>query len=548
MATENDDLGITGIGSDEAKELIAELNKQQPTAGTSAPRSSQTSSQGEELGALEAELNAELASASEAGESTLNVGSGLSQADKEAALTFSIGETIKTGESPETDESGSALGNLGTGTTLADLAGGTTQAPPTPAAPATGAGELPKFTGMPKAAQVEAQKMQVSEESVETTTAQTMQTGGELPKVSVMPGLEGAAPSAPAAAITPEPEIALEPENLDGQASIEQPVQASLGNQPVAPISGNIAKPEFSKTEDLRPLRTLEGDMVHAIQSQRASLASIALRSIDKRRSGNEAPADLGVKSKRSNILIGGTLLFLILAIGIGGYFMFLYQKPVDTSDLPVASFTPNQLVFSEETVTLELVGPSSSENYQQIVGHLLTTAGRRAGTIEHVIFGAKDPTTGLDFDLNSAQFISAINLSIDDQFVRNLEADYTYGIYSRAGKTDAFILFSPTSFQNAFAELLSWEPRIAPELYRLLAGVAPGDELLNDPDRPARERAWQDTIIRNIDARVLKDDSGKIRMIYSFLPTRDLLIMAVSEETFIEVVTRLQTPSNVIR
>jgi hypothetical protein len=105
---------------------------------------------------------------------------------------------------------------------------------------------------------------------------------------------------------------------------------------------------------------------------------------------------------------------------------------------------------------------------------------------------------------------------------------------------TGGFVIVRTDSYQNGFAEMLNWEKRLSEDLYTLIS-VEPLPESL-------KGRAWSDAVSNNTDLRVLKDEMGNIKMLYSFMGTTDTIIIASHEEVFAEVLNRFKTPEPVER
>jgi hypothetical protein len=93
------------------------------------------------------------------------------------------------------------------------------------------------------------------------------------------------------------------------------------------------------------------------------------------------------------------------------------------------------------------------------------------------------------------------------------------------------------SSYERAFAAMLEWERTINTDLSPIFAPV-PMQTI--SQSGVVVERAFEDSIIRNFDVRMLKDESGNVQLYYSF-PTRDILIIAESPYSFPEILARLR-------
>jgi len=95
-------------------------------------------------------------------------------------------------------------------------------------------------------------------------------------------------------------------------------------------------------------------------------------------------------------------------------------------------------------------------------------------------------------------------------------------------------LLMKLDSFDNAYAGMLAWEPAMREDLLPLFQS----SEVLQSIPSGA---SWSDVSIKNKDARVLRDASGKTRLIYSFY-NQNLLIITGSEGALKTVITELDT------
>jgi len=68
-------------------------------------------------------------------------------------------------------------------------------------------------------------------------------------------------------------------------------------------------------------------------------------------------------------------------------------------------------------------------------------------------------------------------------------------------------------------------------------------DDLLTFINPPQKPSGWNDEVVQNIDIRTLRNEDGDLIMLYSFLGSRNTLVLTEDIETFIEIKTRFQTP-----
>ena len=97
----------------------------------------------------------------------------------------------------------------------------------------------------------------------------------------------------------------------------------------------------------------------------------------------------------------------------------------------------------------------------------------------------------------------------------------------------DPFLIIKLTSFENAFAGMLSWEPNMARDLAPLL-GTTDLLKVIN----PAY--VFKDVIVRNKDVRMLEASSTPV-ILYSFFDNQMLIITEDIDaiQTLIDRLTR---------
>ena len=84
---------------------------------------------------------------------------------------------------------------------------------------------------------------------------------------------------------------------------------------------------------------------------------------------------------------------------------------------------------------------------------------------------------------------------------------------------------------------MLAWEATINEDLSPFFTLVP---SLSTDENGLLVRRQFEDNVMRNYDVRILIDDTGAVKLLYSF-PTRDILVIAESPYSFTEILSRLR-------
>ena len=110
------------------------------------------------------------------------------------------------------------------------------------------------------------------------------------------------------------------------------------------------------------------------------------------------------------------------------------------------------------------------------------------------------------------------------------------FGIHAVDENAPLFVI-PVESYERAFAGMLEWEKTMNGDLAPMFAAV-PMQTV--GADGVIAERTFTDAVIQNYDVRVLRDESGMVQLYYSF-PTRNVLIIAESQYSFPELLSRLR-------
>ncbi len=294
-------------------------------------------------------------------------------------------------------------------------------------------------------------------------------------------------------------------------------------------------KPQMPQ-DRLSTLRTYQADVQRVVRGDDISMASIALKERARALSrGEEPPAP---PSTQNRIFLALSLLLLLTGLATISYFVFF--RKTDTG--PVVATTIQSLIFSEKDTVLDTTGLTTEVELRQIRRTLGET--RTLGTIENIVFaknvpGAEPDAEPLSMSLDSQEFFRFLTPRAPDALVRLLNPPYMYGIHG-FDRNFGFLFLETDEQERVYSELLSWEgPAMARDLLPLIQEF---------PDIPEGGNVvFQDLLIKNIDARVLRNSNNEILLLYAFLTPKKFVITG-GEDTFVEVLRRFTQPRPVTR
>ncbi|MBI2088133.1 MAG: hypothetical protein HYT78_05230 [Deltaproteobacteria bacterium] len=133
-------------------------------------------------------------------------------------------------------------------------------------------------------------------------------------------------------------------------------------------------------------------------------------------------------------------------------------------------------------------------------------------------------------------EFFKALGTHAPDDLLRALSDTYFFGIHTVDKNAPVFVI-PVVSYSRAFEGMLAWESSMNADLVPLFTAVP---ALRRDENDLPILRTFEDTVMNNYDVRQLKDDAGEVVLYYSF-PTTQLLVIAESPYSFVEILSRLQ-------
>lgn len=285
----------------------------------------------------------------------------------------------------------------------------------------------------------------------------------------------------------------------------------------------------------IRPLKTYRGDAEEAIQRQKESIASMALREQKKRAEEkmSETPPAINPENQK-RILVIAAITIGVLAVGGGifaliryGNFSFTTAKPGDTVVIKNNTVTPSLISSRYEREVDVAVNNSKSV----LAGIVAEEAGKEqeAGAITNVFL-----VSGKNI-VSAGTLLSAFFADAPDAIKRSLDDTFMLGVYyDTTKKGRAFLIFKTNSFETSFAGMLAWEKTLPQDL-GLLIGAQEGTG------------GFKDLVMRNKDTRALLDRGREPVLLYSFVD-RNTILVAPDKETFGNILDVLSQPKRVVQ
>jgi len=285
-------------------------------------------------------------------------------------------------------------------------------------------------------------------------------------------------------------------------------------------------KKQDNSSPKIKNIRTYQGDVARSIKKDDVSVIKMALA--EQKRE----PTEPKEESKKKLLLISISTALIIGGILTPTIFFFLNQK----QDTPLEKGIDTQQFISTESLEeINTTNKNSSEVIRDI-NHLIKKVDLRLGDTRGIYF-TKD-IVDQKILLNKDNLFTFWETGAPDQLVRSLNKNFMLGAHAFKGN-EGFLILKTNFYENSFAGMLEWETHLTRDVFNLF-----GTETYKK-DRNIIDQKFQDVIVKNRDARVIKDNLGNIILIYSF-PNRETIIISESSQTLNDIITKLNTQKGI--
>src|SRR3990167_8881303 len=247
---------------------------------------------------------------------------------------------------------------------------------------------------------------------------------------------------------------------------------------------------KYEKTS-VKPLRTYKDDIANAMKNRRGSFVSIITAENDRNIKNREKTED-------------------------------------ETEEFEIADLSKRQILSGLSSVKDQTALPESKIKNISIVK------------------STKDKNSAIDKKLvSSSDFLNSIEARVSTAFIRSLETVFMLGIHILRSGNQPFLILKTNFYENSFAGMLQWENNIKEDLASLFNISDINTEKIFQKDETNTVifsiMTFNDAVIKNKDARILKNENDKTLLIYSFLD-KNTIVITNNENTFNEVFTRFNS------
>jgi hypothetical protein len=316
-----------------------------------------------------------------------------------------------------------------------------------------------------------------------------------------------------------------------------EPVIYSTDSPPIGVVTHMPRSEKEIPPDSMSTVHTFGADLKDVVRDQKVSLIHAAAMESEKKYAQEKEQTTIPAprRSNRTFAIIFAILLFLVL--GAAALFGVAYVSQQHTAQTQLPQDT--SLIFSEQHVVLSL-NDTAPADVRQTIAQMRLSASAPLGSIIRIVPTIRETAadgTSADRLATTQEFLKALGVSLSDETLRSFDSTFFFGIH--AVDRNALVLVIPVvSYDRAFAGMLAWEPHMNRDLAPAFTAV-PSTVMASDGS--VTQRVFQDTVMRNYDVRIFKDDNGVVQLYYSF-PTPSMLIIAESAYSFTELLSRLQS------
>jgi hypothetical protein len=221
-----------------------------------------------------------------------------------------------------------------------------------------------------------------------------------------------------------------------------------------------------------------------------------------------------------------GIIGVLLLLVG-GGLLMYVSLKPTNT----IVPITASRPIDATRTISIDITRKNDLSLRTLFLKQVGDLEGK-LGSVVAVDFSKDTSKTAI----TTREFFTTFNFRAPDAFTRALDPAYMLGVHIFDGN-QPFLIFKTDYFEQAFAGMLAWEPTLAEDVGTLLRSK--NDFLNGSTTEVSFLSQFSDEVIKNHDARVLRNNKGDVLLLYTF-PDRGTLLITTSSKSMSELIDRL--------
>ena len=265
-------------------------------------------------------------------------------------------------------------------------------------------------------------------------------------------------------------------------------------------------------------VETYSADMTRAISGGEGIYIK---KIIEEQEKAEIEKANLSPESKRNKAFLIIGVILLGIAICLLGFYA-IYKREASSVDV-VPPFTP--LIYLDNIEFMGVDDLNRDQITQTIYNESVMT-GVKSGGIEGVYLTVGKKIIGFK------QFLNLVAPEVDTKKMTFVNDNFLTGILN-GEKRDVFLLIKTRSFVDIFDQMISWENTMFNDFHTIF------NVDLNMNTKYLLTKDFEDGIVQNRNARILRDANGNIVLMYVYIDDTSVLITN-SEQVAHEMQLRL--------
>ena len=268
-------------------------------------------------------------------------------------------------------------------------------------------------------------------------------------------------------------------------------------------------------------VETYTADMVKAIESDKGGL----IKKIIHEEEEHEAlKKELSPDSKKNRAFMFISIILIILALAALVFLIFLNQKINTVPIMPQFS----SIIFADQTNFLPVDG-LTKEKIAETISNQANNTKVKTGGMEGIYLTENQKVIGFK------QFATFMKSNLTTDQLSLISDNFLLGVLNEKNTKDLFMFLKVKSFSDIFPVMQNWESKMLYDLHGFF-GVK-----LSPETNYLFTKSFEDGIVANKNARILRDNNGQIVLMYVFADDNSIVITN-SENAVSELILRLNS------
>lgn len=219
---------------------------------------------------------------------------------------------------------------------------------------------------------------------------------------------------------------------------------------------------------EIPTLRTYKSDINQTVNKDKITTAKILIAEQNRQNIAKEKDSETSIKRPTNILVLILSILLLVAAIGVIGYFG--YTKVVKQTFTPVQ--VPSSFLFIFDTEKFVDVSKDKLQIYSDVEKNIQEVLSMKNQTYADIIFYKTNTTTKEKSRITSAEFLNIYNISLPTNIARSISKDFVYGAYKNNDKVEPFLVVGLSDYETFYSSVFIWESTMALDLKDLFPNL----------------------------------------------------------------------------